>query len=61
MLDILKRFWREEDGMGVVEIALIIIVLVGLAVIFKEKITDLVKNNLEKITGVAKEVYDPQG
>lgn len=60
MLDTLKRFWNEEDGMGVVEIALIIIVLVGLAVIFKDKITELVENILEKITGDAKGVYDPE-
>ncbi|GMQ63014.1 MULTISPECIES: Flp1 family type IVb pilin [Vallitalea] len=60
MLDTLKRFWKEEDGMGVVEIALIIIVLVGLAVIFKDKITELVENILEKITGDAKGVYDPE-
>ncbi|WP_113673103.1 Flp1 family type IVb pilin [Vallitalea guaymasensis] len=60
MLDTLKRFWKEEDGMGVVEIALIIIVLVGLAVIFKDKITELVENILKKITGDAKGVYDPE-
>ncbi|MCT4688711.1 Flp1 family type IVb pilin [Vallitalea sp.] len=53
MLDILKRFWKEEDGMGVVEIALIIIVLVGIAVIFKTEITNLVKNLIGKITGDA--------
>ncbi|WP_273327207.1 Flp1 family type IVb pilin [Vallitalea guaymasensis] len=60
MLDTLKRFWKEEDGMGVVEIALIIIVLVGLAVIFKDKITELVENILKKITGDAKGVYDAE-
>lgn len=57
MLEIIKKFWKEEDGMGVVEIALIIIVLVGLAIIFKKEITNLVSNILAKITGDAKSVY----
>jgi len=40
----------EEDGMGTVEIILIIVVLVGLVVIFKDRITDLVNNIFDKIT-----------
>ncbi|GKX30625.1 hypothetical protein SH1V18_31050 [Vallitalea longa] len=57
MLELLKDFWKEEDGMGVVEIALIIIVLVGLALLFKEQITKLVKGILGQITDDAEEVY----
>lgn len=57
MLELLKDFWKDEDGMGVVEIALIIIVLVGLAFLFKEQITKLVKDILGKITGDAEKVY----
>jgi len=34
----LKRFWTEEDGMGTVEIVIIIAVLVGLALIFRDAI-----------------------
>ena len=37
-----KKFWNDEDGMGVVEVVLITIVLVGLVVLFKKQITDLV-------------------
>lgn len=46
----LKDLIREEDGMGTVEIILIIVVLVGLVVIFKDRITDLVNNIFDKIT-----------
>lgn len=46
----LKDFIREEDGMGTVEIILIIVVLVGLVIIFKDRITDLVNNIFDKIT-----------
>jgi Flp pilus assembly pilin Flp len=43
------RFWREEDGMGTVEVILII-VLIGLVIIFKKQITDLVNNIFKTIT-----------
>lgn len=45
----LKRFIREEDGVGVVEIILILIVLISLVLIFKDKITDLVEKLLDKV------------
>lgn len=45
-----SRFLKEEDGMGTVEIILIIVVLVGLVVIFKSQLTSLVQNIFSKIT-----------
>lgn len=45
-----KEFLWEEDGMGTVEIILIIVVLVGLVLIFKEQITKLVNSIFDKIT-----------
>jgi len=42
MLNMLKRFWQEEDGLGTVEIVVIIAVLVGLALIFRQSITSFV-------------------
>lgn len=46
----LKRFIEEEDGMGTVEVILIIVVLVGLVLIFKEKIEEIVGTLFAKIT-----------
>lgn len=46
----MKDFLREEDGMGTVEIILIIVVLVGLVLIFKEQITKIVESIFKKIT-----------
>lgn len=49
-------WWRTRDllrnpsGMGTVEIILIIVVLIGLVVIFKSQITDLVESIFSKIT-----------
>ena len=45
-----KEFLREEDGMGTVEIILIIVVLVGLVLIFKDRITDIVESVFKHIT-----------
>ena len=49
-MKLLKEFWMEEDAVGVVEIILILVVLIGLVLIFKEQLTCLVKNILSKIT-----------
>lgn len=45
-----KEFLREEEGMGTVEIILIIVVLVGLVIIFKAQLRSLVQSVFEKIT-----------
>ena len=45
-----KNFIEEEDAVGVVEIILILLVLIGLVILFKEQHTDLVKNILSKVT-----------
>lgn len=46
----IRSFFLEEDGMGTVEIILIIVVLVGLVLIFREQITEIVNSLFEKIT-----------
>ncbi len=45
-----KQFLREEDGMGTVEVILIIVVLVGLVIIFKDQLTKIINNLFSKIT-----------
>ena len=45
-----SQFMKEEDGMGTVEIILIIVVLVGLVILFKSQITTTVNNLFNKIT-----------
>ncbi len=52
----LTAFWQEEDGMGVVEVVLIIIVLVGLVILFKNQITSLVNTLLSKMSSQAKQI-----
>lgn len=51
-----KQLLVEEDGMGTVEIILIIVVLVGLVLIFKEQITKIVNSIFSKITSQTNKV-----
>ena len=41
---------QTNEGMGTVEIILIIVVLIGLVIIFKDQITELVNDIFKKIT-----------
>lgn len=45
-----KQFLTEEDGMGTVEIILIIVVLVGLVILFRNEISAIVETLFAKIT-----------
>ena len=49
MKNVAVRFLLEEDAVGVVEIILILVVLIGLVIIFKEKLTSLVNRIFQKI------------
>ncbi|MGN0158668.1 MAG: Flp1 family type IVb pilin [Brotaphodocola sp.] len=53
----LKEFFCQEDGVGVIEVVLILVVLIGLVIIFKEQITKLLENIFKEINSQAKEVY----
>ncbi|HIT64325.1 MAG TPA: hypothetical protein IAC37_07785 [Candidatus Ventrimonas merdavium] len=53
----IKAFLWEEDGVGVIEIVLILVVLIGLVIIFKSQITDLLENIFKEINSQSKEVY----
>lgn len=45
-----KEVLRNEEGIGVVEIILILVVLIALVIIFKEQLTNIVNTIFEKIT-----------
>lgn len=51
-----KKFLMDEDGAGVVEMILIIVVLIGLVLIFKTQLTTLVNNIFKTITSQAGKV-----
>lgn len=40
----IMEFLKEEDGVGVIEVVLILVVLIGLVIIFKKQINQLLNN-----------------
>lgn len=52
----IKEFIEGEDGIGVVEVILILVVLIGLVIIFKKQITKLVNGIFKTINDQAGQV-----
>jgi len=52
----IRDFFIEEDGMGTVEVILIIVVLIGLVIIFKTQLTSLVNTIFQKINSQANSI-----
>lgn len=50
LLQFFRDFLKEEDGIGVVEVILILVVLIGLVIIFKDQLTSIVNSIFSKIT-----------
>ena len=44
-----RIFVKDDKGIGVVELILILVVLIGLVVIFRDQLTSLVNNIFERI------------
>jgi len=45
-----KKFLRDDNGIGTVEIILILVVLIGLVLIFKDNLKTLVNSIFDTIT-----------
>lgn len=50
MRNFLKNFFKDESGMGVVEVILIIVVLIGLVIIFQTQIKKVIDSIFKTIT-----------
>lgn len=53
----IRDFCMEEQGVGVIELVLVLVVLIGLVIIFKKQITTLLENIFKEINSQSKEVY----
>ena len=49
MKSMVKAFWEDESGVGVVEMILILVVLIGLVLIFKRQLTNIVNGIIDTI------------
>ena len=50
-------FFGNEDGVGTIELVLILVVLIGLVLIFKTQIRSLLNTIFEQINSQSSEVY----
>ncbi len=53
-MKLMQRFIKEEDAIGVVEVILILVVLIGLVIIFRTQLTSIVNNIFSKINSKVK-------
>lgn len=51
-----RSFWQDDRGVGVIEIVLILVILIGLVLVFKEQITAIVTSAFASITGDARSI-----
>ena len=56
MMNFIEKIWRDEDAVGVVELILILVVLIGLVVIFKDQMTSLVNRIFSSVTKGTKKI-----
>lgn len=57
-MKIIDEFLKEEDGVGVVEIILILVILIALVLIFKNEITTIVKNAFNAVKSDSSSIID---
>lgn len=57
MIHEIKRFFKEEEAIGVIEVVLILVVLIGLVILFKGQINKLLETIFKQINSQSKEVY----
>lgn len=56
-MNLIQRLIWEEDGIGVVEIILILVVLIALVAVFKNQLSELVNKIFNKINSGAEGIY----
>ena len=54
----LKAYFDAEEGAGVIELVLILVVLIGLVLVFKDKIGVLLNNIFGNINSSADAIYN---
>ena len=56
--EVWKEFCQEEDGVGILEVILILVILIGLVLLFKENITEIVENAFKEINNDSKSIIN---
>lgn len=53
-----SALWRDEKGMGTLEIVLIVAVLIAVVLVFKDQIIDFLEGLMEKVGGKSDELFE---
>jgi len=53
----MQAFMKDESGIGTIELVLILVVLIGLVLIFKDNIRDLLEDIFDEINDQTNRVY----
>lgn len=53
-----RGFWRDEDGLGTLEMILIIAVLIAVVLVFREEIVKVVKDLISTAGDKSQEVFE---
>ncbi|MNB81381.1 hypothetical protein D3C75_281610 [compost metagenome] len=53
-----KSFWRDEEGLGTLEMIMIIAVLIAVVLLFKDKIQEVVENLIDIAGEKSRKVFD---
>ncbi len=56
-LNNLHEAFMDEEGLGTMELVLIMIVLIAIVIVFKDKVTDMIKNLISKIESKANGLF----
>jgi len=52
---VMKNLWKDESGQGTAEYILLLVAVVAIAFLFKDKITDVVR---DKMTAIGTDITD---
>ena len=55
-MKVIREVWQEEDGIGVVEIILILVILIMIIAIFRKQIVDIIGKAFKQINSNASDV-----
>ncbi|MFC3748502.1 Flp1 family type IVb pilin [Paenibacillus sp. GCM10012306] len=54
----MKSFWKDEEGLGTLEMILIIAVLIAVVLVFRKEIQEVVKSLISTAGKKSQEVFD---
>lgn len=53
-----KALWRNDKGMGTLEIVLIVAVLIAVVLVFKDQIITFLNGLMDRVTGKSDELFE---